>query len=208
MQETKPQLHRHDHDLLMAVLWKDSVGGATYSDLIATLDGFFKMPLPQDELAKGLTCLETAGLIRVTRERVVPTERARTIYRAVQETRGSPDYALDPARYGGEKLARIVASGATKSYEEFELLSQALRRKFAVAPARHGDYHPGIPHHPLYSEELYREAQKELHERYREVWETWRRSDELRREAQKEPDELDREVQEPWLQRMWRWLTD
>ena len=30
-----------------------------------------------------------------------------------------PDYGADPKRYGGEKLARIVASGATKAYEEF-----------------------------------------------------------------------------------------
>ena len=62
-----------------------------------------------------------------------------------------PDYGADPTRYGGEKLARIVASDATKAYEEFELLWQALSREFAFRPTLPSENH--FPRHPLYSEE-------------------------------------------------------
>ena len=119
MKETKPQIGYTDALILMEALWRDSTGGATFTDLIATFDGFQKITLLQDDLASGLTCLESAGLIRFTGERVIPTEKARVLYSKIQEIRNSPDYGADPTRYGGEKLARIVASGATKAYEEF-----------------------------------------------------------------------------------------
>ena len=160
MKETKPQIGYTDALILMEALWRDSTGGATYKDLIATFDGFQKIPLLQDDLASGLICLEGAGLIRFTGERVIPTEKARALYSKIQEIRNSPDYGADPTRYGGEKLARIVASGATKAYEEFELLSQALSREYAMRPMGPGGDGGGGPRHPLYSEELYRRRRR------------------------------------------------
>lgn len=174
MKETKPQIGGTDALILMEALWRDSTGGATYKDLIATFDGFQKIPLLQDDLASGLICLEGAGLIRFTGERVIPTEKARALYSKIQEIRNSPDYGADPTRYGGEKLARIVASGATKAYEEFELLWQALSREFAFRPTLPSENH--FPRHPLYSEELHRKAQKELRIEYEQFMETHRRT--------------------------------
>ena len=175
MKETKPQIGGPDYYILMSALWRDSTGGATYKNLIGVFDGFAKRPLSHDALATGLASLETAGLIRFTGERAIPTEKARALYSTIQEIRNSPDYGADPMRYGGEKLVRIVASGATSAYEEFELLSQALRQEFAFRPMGPGGDGGGGPRHPLYSEELHRKAQKELRTEYEQFMETHRR---------------------------------
>ena len=165
--------------------------------------------LSHDALATGLASLETAGLIRFTGERVIPTEKARALYSKIQEIRNSPDYGADPTRYGGERLARIVASGATKAYEEFELLSQALSREYAMRPMGPGGDGGGGPRHPLYSEELYRKAQEELWAAYEQVMEAHRR-----KKVQEEPRIEHEQVMEThrrnlsWLERIKRWFTE
>ena len=151
-----------DAYILMTALWRDQKGGATYKDLIAVYDGFAKMAYSPDELAIGFACLEAAGLVRVAEGRVIATDRARALHAENEEIRSSPDYATNPERYGGEKLARIVESGATKSYEQFELLWQALQREFAFRETGPGATHEGMSRHPLYSEERHRQAREEL----------------------------------------------
>ena len=228
MKETKPQIGGPDYYILMSALWRDSTGGATYKDLIGIFDGFAKRPLTHDVLATGLASLETAGLIRFTGERVIPTEKARALYSKIQEIRNSPDYGADPKRYGGEKLARIVASGATKAYEEFELLLQALLREYALRPMGPRGDGGGGPRHPLCSEELYRKAQEELRVAYEQVMEMHRREAQegprieqeqvmethRRKKAQEERRIDDEQVMEThrrnssWLQRIKRWFTE
>ena len=209
MKETKPQIGGPDYYILMSALWRDSTGGATYKNLIGVFDGFAKRPLSHDALATGLASLETAGLIRFTGERVIPTEKTKALYSKIQEIRNSPDYGADPTRYGGERLARIVASGATKAYEEFELLSQALSREYAMRPMGPGGDGGGGPRHPLYSEELHRKAQEELWAAYEQVMEAHRR-----KKVQEEPRIEHEQVMEThrrnlsWLERIKRWFTE
>ena len=200
---TKPQIGGPDYYILMSALWRDSTGGATYHDLISIFDGFAKRHLSHDALATGLASLETAGLSRFTGERVIPTEKARALYRKVQEIRNSPDYGADPTRYGGERLARMVASNATSAYEEFELLSQALSREFAFRPMGPGGDGGGGPRHPLYSEELHRKAEKEHRIAYEQFMDTrGRNMDTHRRNMDTDRRNL------PWLQRIKSWFTE
>ena len=228
MKEAKPQIGGPDYYILMSALWRDSTGGATYKDLINIFDGFAGRPLPHDVLATGLAFLETAGLIRFTGERVIPTEKARALYSKIQEIRDSPDYGADPTRYGGEKLARIVASGASEAYEEFELLLQALMREYPLRPMGPRVDGGGGPRHPLYSEELHRKAQEEIRVEYQQFMETYRRKAQekprieqeqvmdthRRKKAQEERRIDDEQVMDThrrnssWLQRITRWFTE
>ena len=157
----------------MSALWAEERGeeGVTYSRLLSDADGFAKMTYSHDDLGCGFARLESAGLIQVTEERIFPTERAKQILAEVNSTRTTTDYVANPANFGGNVYA---ATRSTAAYDEHHLVWNELRKKFSMPP---GEPNHGMPRHPLYSEQRYREAQEENHRAYLEMKKEWEKKD-------------------------------
>ena len=154
----------YDSYILMSALWAEKRGeeGVTYSRLLSDADGFAKMTYSHDDLGCGFARLETAGLIQVTEERIFPTELAKQILAEVNSVRTTTDYVANPANFGGNVHH---ATRSTSAYDEHDLVRNELRKKFSMPQ---GEPNHGMPRHPLYSEQRYREAQEENHRAYLE----------------------------------------